>query len=305
MLKSELIEIIQNAYSLHDVCSKLYGYSNGRTIKKLKKLIEDNDIDITHFETRNKNRKYELVKKICPICKKYFETNERSNKVTCSVGCSNTFFRGQKTQEVKEKISESLKAFHKSKIKGKNKNLKNLFRNCTFCNIEFERKRIKNGILSPSKTCSKECSKKSKSIKLKNSTKERIDNGLHKGWQSRNIESYPEAFFRKVLENNKIPYEFNKPVKKRDLEIQAAGNYFLDFYLPECNIDLEIDGKQHSYVERVEKDKLRDEAISNYYIIYRIVWKSINSENGKKYIEQEINKFINFYNEQKIKTKRI
>ena len=41
--------------------------------------------------------------------------------------------------------------------------------------------------------------------------KERIKNGLHKGWQSRNIISYPEKFFIEVLKNNGLEkeYKFN------------------------------------------------------------------------------------------------
>jgi len=129
---------------------------------------------------------------------------------------------------------------------------------------------------------------------LSNIIKDRISSGTHKGWQSRDVESYPETFFKKVLENNNIVYEFNKPIRKRDLGIDCDSNYFLDFYLPETNIDLEIDGKQHSY--RQEHDKKRDFFISKIYIVYRIKWESINTKSGKKYMKDEIDKFLNFYN---------
>ena len=58
---------------------------------------------------------------------------------------------------------------------------------------------------------------------------------------------------------------------------------------------MEVDGKQHSY--RKEHDDLRDELLTNNgYNVYRIKWKSINSKNGKDYIKEEIEKFINYYN---------
>lgn len=291
MSEYEIIEIIQNGYSINDVCLKVYGYTNGSTIKKTKKFIEENKIDISHFEIKNKNRKYKLIEKKCPICEKKFKINENINKVTCSFGCANVYFRKNKSYEVRMKISKSLKCYYENNLK-----LKIIKKICSFCGCEFERKKLSSGTLSKSKTCSQECSKNSMKMNLKKTFKEKVENGTHKGWQSRNIEFYPESFFKKVLENNNIIYEFNKPIKKRDLGLDCDNNYFLDFYLPECNIDLEIDGKQHGYEDRKEKDKIRDEHISSFYHVYRINWKSINNDRGKKYMKEEIDKFLKFYN---------
>ena len=61
------------------------------------------------------------------------------------------------------------------------------------------------------------------------------------------------------------------------------------------NVDLEIDGSQHKLVERIESDKVRSEAlINNGFIVYRIEWKNINTEKGKEYIKNEIDKFLKF-----------
>lgn len=300
MSESGIIEIIQNGYSINDVCLKVYGYCNNNTIKKTKKFIEENNLDISHFETKNKNRKYKLVEKKCPVCDKTFQVNENIDKTTCSFGCSNTYFRTNKSEEVRSKISKSLKSYYENNpnvsfVRSKKK-LKVITRICSFCGCEFERKKLGSGILSKSKNCSEGCSKESMKMKLRKVVKDKVENGTHKGWQSRNIESYPEVFFKNLLNNNNIIYEFNKPIKKRDLGIECDSNYFLDFYLPECNIDLEIDGKQHEYEDRKEKDEIRDKYISNYYKVYRIKWKSINNEKGKKYMREEIDKFLNFYN---------
>lgn len=150
--------------------------------------------------------------------------------------------------------------------------------------------------MSHSKFCGNECYQKSTRQILSEVARRRIQNGTHVGWQIRPIESYPEKFFKSVLEQNGIPYEFNKPIKKIDLGLDSISCYFLDFYLPEKNIDLEIDGKQHKYQERKEHDKIRDEHLSKLFKIYRIEWKSINNEEGKIYIQREIQKFIKFYN---------
>jgi very-short-patch-repair endonuclease len=128
--------------------------------------------------------------------------------------------------------------------------------------------------------------------------KERIDNGTHKGWLSRNIESYPEKFFKGVLKNNNLDnkYIFNHPINKRnDLNVDEPYNYFLDFYFIDKKIVLEIDGSQHKY--RKEHDNLRDERLLNVGIkTYRIKWKSITSEKGKEYIKKEIEMFLEYYN---------
>jgi hypothetical protein len=116
MSESEIIEIIQNGYSINDVCLKVYGYTNGATIKKAKKFIEENKIDISHFETKNKNRKYELIDKKCPVCDKIFKIN-RIEKITCSTSCSNKYFHNGENnpdfnpdlkKEKYNKISETL-----------------------------------------------------------------------------------------------------------------------------------------------------------------------------------------------------
>ncbi len=74
-----------------------------------------------------------------------------------------------------------------------------------------------------------------------------VKSGKHKGWKSRNIKSYPEIFWEKVLNNNGISFIREKRV----------NGYFLDFVLRKGNkeIDLEIDGKQHKYEDRKIHDK--------------------------------------------------
>ena len=157
------------------------------------------------------------------------------------------------------------------------------------------------------KTCSKECGQKHRiqitgiknetRVKLSQQVQKRIKEGKHTGWTTRNIESYPEKFFKKVLENNNIKYEFNKPIIKNELGINENGCYFLDFAL-ENNIDLEIDGKQHKLKERLEHDKIRDERLKNKgWKVYRISWKSLPKYNT--YIENEIKNFIKWYEENK------
>ena len=97
-----------------------------------------------------------------------------------------------------------------------------------------------------------------------------------------------------VLKNNNIDYDFDYPVKNN-----RAHFYILDFFIKKSNvlIDLEIDGKQHTYEDRKQHDMRRDSYLkSKGYIIYRISWNEINSEKGKLLMKSKIDEFLDFYN---------
>lgn len=201
----------------------------------------------------------------------------------CSTYCSHS---NKHSDATKQKISDSVKNSIKNGIL---KNPRVYHKTtCVVCGKEFPY-RTTNG---KKLTCSRECYHKLLSQKIQ----ERIKSGSHKGWQSRNILSYPEKFWIKVLQNNNIEYKANFPIKKHDLDSNLNYNcYFLDFLL-QNKIDLEIDGDQHKY--RKESDIKRDELlIKNGYIVYRIDWNEINSENGKKLMKDKIDKFLTFYKE--------
>lgn len=158
---------------------------------------------------------------------------------------------------------------------------------CPICGKVYHTYLANNGDLTNYSACSKECLNIKMKNAVSNKVQERIKNGIHKGWQSRNITSYPEQFWKQVLDNNNIPYKFNYHFDK----------YFLDFYIEIDNrkIDLEIDGKQHKYVERLESDRIRDEFVKSQNIeVYRIDWNEINSDEGKNTMKNKIDKFLSF-----------
>lgn len=198
--------------------------------------------------------------------------------------CSNKCARGFSTKANRSLINE------KVKLKLTIEPYKKI---CKECQNEFETK-IKR-LTFCSNACSAIFRGKDDDIKLKLSlsAKENVKNGTHVGWQSRKIRSYAELFFEKVLINNNIKFDTEYKINKRDLGIKDASNYFLDFYLSDYNIDLEIDGKQHEYPERKIKDEIRDKLLKkNGYKVHRIKWKNPNNDDNKKYIECEINKLL-------------
>lgn len=223
--------------------------------------------------------KKEFKPYFCKTCGKLV-TSKYGSGIFCSKSCA---CKRKHTEEEKQKIKNKLLVIASNKPKR--------FKTCIICGKLFEYTSRKN----KGKTCSKECSLKLKIIKAKEIQNKLVKEGKHKGWTTRNIESYPEKFFKKVLENNNIDYEFNKPITKNELGIQENGCYFLDFALKN-NIDLEIDGKQHLVKERHQHDIVRDNRLKkNGWKVYRIAWKSLPKNN--EYIKVEIDKFIKWYKE--------
>jgi len=89
-----MIEVIKNSRSINEVATKVFGYGNGTSYKKVKKFINDNHIDISHFGLIRKIT-YPKINKVCPVCGEIFETKQghRTEKIVCSHSCSNTYFR--------------------------------------------------------------------------------------------------------------------------------------------------------------------------------------------------------------------
>ena len=93
----KLDEEIKNCYSLSQFCRLIGFHVNGTGMRKAKKIINDNNLDISHFDGNLKSKiKYEKIEKECPVCGKLFETQRRGDKrekTTCSHSCSNSHFR--------------------------------------------------------------------------------------------------------------------------------------------------------------------------------------------------------------------
>lgn len=97
--------------------------------------------------------------------------------------------------------------------------------------------------------------------------------------------SYPETYWKEVLEQNVIVYE---PEYK-------ISSYSLDFAILDKKIDLEIDGEQHYLDERIVKsDKRRNEYLmNNGWQIIRVRWsefQKLDKQNKIDYIQSIVTK---------------
>lgn len=104
-------------------------------------------------------------------------------------------------------------------------------------------------------------------------------------------ESYPEKYFTEVFKNEGIDV----------VKSFYIGLYELDFCIPDKKIDIEIDGSQHYYDNKiVESDKRRNRFLEgNGWDIIRINWseyQKLNFDEKKEYItnlKNYINNLIN------------
>lgn len=280
------INDLKECESYSDCARKLgYNYYNGRLKKIILKICKELNFDIEeHFKNLEESKK-----KFCLNCGKELKKGQQK---FCSSSCSATYNNQHRvlSEEAKRNVSNAAREVAKKYF---NKNRTNqikqdsIIKICPTCGKEFK----VNASKKNQTYCSQECVHASKEYrqKLASIQNEKVENGTHSGWKSRNITSYPEQFWIKVLNNNEISFTREVYVEK----------YFLDFVIVKNNkvIDLEIDGKQHEYKDRKESDKIRDEFLkSKFYLVYRIKWNEINSDKGKSQMKEKINKFLEFYN---------
>jgi len=90
----ELFKFVDDSLAVSQVLDKL-GFSNkGQYVQIVRQFLLDNDIDLSHF-TPNGRPLVPKITKVCPVCSSEFRTEPRNGgeQVTCSRGCSNTYFR--------------------------------------------------------------------------------------------------------------------------------------------------------------------------------------------------------------------
>ena len=134
--------------------------------------------------------------------------------------------------------------------------------------------------------------------KLSTASKRLMEEGIISPWttRGRGMRSYPEITWERELDNAGIEYEVEHLVKKRELDKNLVGHYFLDFLIikNEIRLDLEIDGKQHLLEERMRSDAVRDELLmSDGYVVYRIPW--VNPRHNGDIFRDQLSEFLDFY----------
>ena len=207
------------------------------------------------IQRHNKELSYNLNPKLCKQCNNKIEYNKRNLNKFCSQSCGAIY--SNNTKDWSKIRTGPIPKIKSPKIKlprGRKKKIKpvNKIKSCIICSTSFTMKYDSNG-----RTCSKLCHSKF----LSNNAKERIYNGFNpNNNRGRGKKSYMEDSFEKwLLENNITNFKTEEPFK----HLNTIKTYFVDFYFPDKNLIIELDGTQHKYT--VEKDKERDDYISSTY----------------------------------------
>lgn len=115
--KDQIKQLAKVAISKSDFARSLgYKYYNGSISKIINKMIDDYNIDTSHFKINGKRKKWRPIEKICPVCGNKFVTsqNPKEETTTCSYACANTFFRSGANhpnwKNKKDKTESSIRA---------------------------------------------------------------------------------------------------------------------------------------------------------------------------------------------------
>lgn len=227
--------------------------------------------------------------KKCKQCNTTLTYEQRHNKF-CSTSCSASFHNKYRkgitlNKSVKQKISNSVRKFNKENPYPKYSKISF----CCVCNVVIQNKIVK--------TCSPEC----KSTLLSNNITERIKQNRRSNYRRDKRSYLEESFETWLLDNNiSLKYETEYTIKNHITEKW----YFVDFYFPEINLIVELDGKQHEKPKHKEADKLRDEYITNnlHINVFRISYDEYQA--GSK-INQLLHLFENTGGSTRIRTESL
>lgn len=180
--------------------------------------------------------------KYCPGC-----GVESKNKF-CSLSCSTTFYNKKRkhTESTRNKISKSVKSLRP---------VKKLIE-CEECADTFYKK--KRG---KERFCSAACRETSRSKKLSQKNRERMDLGWNpQEHRNRSKPSYLEKSFENwLVKQNFSDYKRNKTFRC------GKKVYYGDFFFPSKNVLIELDGQQHK--KNTEYDNERDNNIEKYFSV--------------------------------------
>lgn len=280
--------------------AKLLGfrYLNGKVSKVLDDLCLEYNLDMSHFDTRHKLRKWALIEKQCPVCNKIFKTQKDhpKEKTVCSHSCSNSYFSNiRHTKQANAKTSKSITNYLINSGKYVRKNVDSLPKKikkrysayCKMCDMEFFPKKKKY------KYCSIKCSRavfssKEYKEKLRQIQLKLIAEGKHKGWISRDKcnRSYAEKYVEDLLTKNGL-------CKDKDYKTEyKQDKWFIDFAFLKEQIAIEIDGSQHNWPERQIKDQEKDKTLKELgWKVFRIKWKRPSKQTRQR-ILKELNNIL-------------
>lgn len=208
--------------------------------------------------------------KYCPVCNNAIKYELRDNTY-CSNSCAATATNKLRSVESHRRQGATLKKTLQTQRESKLP----ILLECEYCNTEFT-------VIKKETTCSRQCKKKLASQRISSAMHKRIALGfkpqLNRG-RGRGKQSYLERSFNDWLQINGVTeYETEYQIKVFDDTATYVRSYFIDFYFPQLQLGIELDGTQHNSTH--EYDAERDKYILSNHGIYilRITHKEYTTQ---------------------------
>ena len=243
--------------------------------------------------------------KICEWCGKEHDGSYKTGRF-CSSYCSHAYSANKRKENWRENVSKALTG-NKNNPKGWKSFLEKngyLTEDGTYTDEYREycserTKRMKTGCFFNPSFCKPKSEEQKKHMvaTIRKTREENKANGkVYPGWVVRNgEESINETFTKEFLETNKIQFEQEVLIHKADLDNTIGHGYYKLDFLIDGKIDLEIDGKQHTYPERKERDIIRDTVLKEHgYIVYRILI-NVQKEKRIEKLQEKLDEFLEWY----------
>lgn len=280
----------------HKTHCKIHLQATGKyeqRIEAQKKFVEKGiNASKTKSENAQEKRKINLTKWLqeqptCEKCGKIITTKSKyGNGKFCSRSCANTHNKKQKYMDLYNN-HPAICVNCKYTLTHDERNLKI----CPYCGYYLTGEKAKSSAKHMRKILdslvSTEIRKKLSLINMP----EDIEKFTNSGYFSRNKLSYAEQFWKRVLDNNNVPYEHEFKVPNRE----RTAFYRLDFLIEgkDGKIDLEIDGSQHE--KRPYKDIVRQIYLEELeYKVFRIKWVNPINDINKLIVNCQIQQMLDF-----------
>ena len=91
----DIVKCFYESSTIREICIKLYGKYSGHQHRIIVQRLKELKLDISELKERYRLSKIiPRIEKSCPVCNNKFFIKSSETKVTCSYGCSNTYFNG-------------------------------------------------------------------------------------------------------------------------------------------------------------------------------------------------------------------
>lgn len=142
-------------------------------------------------------------------------------------------------------------------------------------------------------------------LRKEDNNKRMEDSAEIHAWEMRNNPSWLEKQMMEFLDNHSIKYEFQKIFYINDKNGYKQRYFIADFFIPDRNLIIEMDGKQH--LNQVDYDNKRTALIKEHYRktkVIRFTYKDVTGMGWENMLKRINTAAYSKYRKEKKKAKK-